>query len=76
MSVAYKLSALEPLDIAMVSLYFVLDQQNFVNFKDGINTMLLQLNLPCEGLRTSEEFEQRKQIWLAGVQFLQQSYAF
>jgi hypothetical protein len=59
-STGYNLSALQPFDLAMVSLYFVLDQQNFVTFKDGINSMLLALNLPMDGLRNPKEFEEKK----------------
>jgi hypothetical protein len=59
-SIGYNLSTLQPFDIAMVGLYFVLDQQNFVTFKNGVNTLLLALNLPMEGLRDSKELEEKK----------------
>jgi len=44
----------------MIALYVVLDGRNFVNFKDGINAMLVGLKLDSGGFRTSEEFEERK----------------
>jgi len=55
----YRFSELEPFDIAMVSLYFVLDQWNWKTYKSGINQMLLSLKLPFEGLKTEEEFLSR-----------------
>jgi hypothetical protein len=63
LSSGYKLSALKPLDIAMVGLYYVIDQHSFFTFKEGINSMLIALNLPMDGLRNPKEFDEKKKIW-------------
>jgi hypothetical protein len=66
---------LEPFDLAMISIYFVLEQQNFKTFKDGIDRMLVALSLDHESLCGWEQINERKALWEDGVQILREAYS-
>ena len=70
----YKFSSLQPFDLAIISLIYVMDYQQFPDVEGTILALLEALNLGIDGLSTPEDVKQQyDEVWKVGFEELKRS---